>query len=157
MLDAAPASPFGIDVHVDRVVGITTMYWIPNKLVQIAVSEWQVSSKTLKMSDLYRSAISARIARLPDLPHGDDDDDDLREDAADSLGSLPGSGMGPPAMQVQIYYNDFGAVVFNHKLLKGLPSTAGNNPIVHPIQTFPPYPPRLSLLKPSKLMSLPGN
>jgi len=56
------------------------------------------------MSDLYRSAINARIARLPDLPHGGDDNDDyLKEDAADSIGPLPGSGMGPPAMQVQIY------------------------------------------------------
>ena len=59
------------------------------------------------MSDLYRSAISARIAKLPDLPHSDDDDDDdddddLSEEVSDSLGSLPGSGMGPPPMQVQI-------------------------------------------------------
>lgn len=50
------------------------------------------------MSHLYRSAISARIAKLPDLPHSEDDDN-VSEDA-DSIGSLPG-GMGP-AMQVQI-------------------------------------------------------
>ena len=55
------------------------------------------------MSDLYRSAISARIAKLPDLPHSEDDDD-VSGEGSDSLGSLPGSGMhmGPPAMQVQI-------------------------------------------------------
>lgn len=51
------------------------------------------------MSDLYRSALSARISKLPqDLPHEDEDED---EEAGDSLGSLPGSGMGPPAMQVR--------------------------------------------------------
>lgn len=53
------------------------------------------------MSDLYRSALSARIAKLPvDLPPMDEDEDD---EAGDFLGSLPGghgSGMGPPAMHV---------------------------------------------------------
>lgn len=44
------------------------------------------------MSHLYRSAISARIAKLPDLPHREDDNN-VSEDA-DSIGSLPG-GMGP--------------------------------------------------------------
>ncbi|KAJ7574027.1 Alpha/Beta hydrolase protein [Mycena floridula] len=49
------------------------------------------------MSGLYRSAISARLARLPpDLPAVDDEDDEEAE-GLDSLGSLP-SGMGPPAM-----------------------------------------------------------
>lgn len=57
------------------------------------------------MSDLYRSAIGARLSKLPHLPpipsteDGVDDDQDEAE-AADSIGSLPGSGMGPPAMQV---------------------------------------------------------
>jgi hypothetical protein len=51
------------------------------------------------MSDLYRSALSARIAKLPDLPPGDDEDES--EEAADSISSLPGSGMGPPALQVE--------------------------------------------------------
>ena len=45
------------------------------------------------MSDLYRSAIGARLAKLPILPSEEDDE------AADSIGSLP-SGLGPPAVQV---------------------------------------------------------
>lgn len=50
------------------------------------------------MSDLYRSAISARLSKLPaDLPMPEGDEDD---EGADSLGVLPGSGMGPPPMQV---------------------------------------------------------
>ncbi|KIJ62961.1 hypothetical protein HYDPIDRAFT_135455 [Hydnomerulius pinastri MD-312] len=47
------------------------------------------------MSSLYRSAISARIAKLPGLPHTDEDIDPNDDENADSLGSLP-SGMGPP-------------------------------------------------------------
>jgi protein phosphatase methylesterase 1 len=48
------------------------------------------------MSSLYRSAINARIAKLPDLvPSGEDLDEE--DEANDSLASLPG-GMGPPAM-----------------------------------------------------------
>ncbi|KAN0091558.1 Alpha/Beta hydrolase fold [Tylopilus felleus] len=50
------------------------------------------------MSSLYRSAISARIAKLPDLPppNGDEDYDEADE-IADSLSSLPSPGrMGPP-------------------------------------------------------------
>ena len=55
------------------------------------------------MSDLYRSAISARLAKLPrDLPPGNEGDSENEEvEAADSIGDLPavpGSGMGPPAM-----------------------------------------------------------
>ncbi|KAF8333909.1 Alpha/Beta hydrolase protein [Amanita rubescens] len=52
------------------------------------------------MSNLYRSAISARLAKLPqDLPPGSGGDEDNEEDeAADIIGALPGSGMGPPAM-----------------------------------------------------------
>ncbi|KIK60208.1 hypothetical protein GYMLUDRAFT_43952 [Collybiopsis luxurians FD-317 M1] len=46
------------------------------------------------MSDLYRSALSARLAKLPaELPPSGDEDEE-----GDSLGSLPGSGLGPPAM-----------------------------------------------------------
>ncbi|KAG5638531.1 hypothetical protein H0H81_012031 [Sphagnurus paluster] len=52
------------------------------------------------MSDLYRSALSARISKLPSLASNEDEDDENEE--ADSLGSLPGSGMGPPAMQVTV-------------------------------------------------------
>lgn len=59
------------------------------------------SSARSVMSDLYRSAIGARLSRLPQLPpisrsEGDEDEDD---EGTDSIGSLPGSGMGPPAMQ----------------------------------------------------------
>ncbi|KAJ6611157.1 protein phosphatase methylesterase [Mycena sp. CBHHK59/15] len=49
------------------------------------------------MSDLYRSAMSARLAKLPvDLPPTGKDNDVC--EAGDSLGYLPGSGLGPPAM-----------------------------------------------------------
>jgi protein phosphatase methylesterase 1 len=56
------------------------------------------------MSNLYRSAISARLAKLPpDVPIMDEDNE---EEETDGLGSLPSaggySGMGPPAMQVII-------------------------------------------------------
>ncbi|KAF8193448.1 Alpha/Beta hydrolase protein [Pholiota molesta] len=52
------------------------------------------------MSDLYRSAISARAAKLPIalppvLDDGEHGDDAERED---SISSLPGPGLGPPAM-----------------------------------------------------------
>lgn len=50
------------------------------------------------MSDLYRSAMSARLAKLPlDLPPTDDTEE---EESLDELGSLPGpgTGLGPPAM-----------------------------------------------------------
>ena len=54
------------------------------------------------MSDLYRSAISARIAKLPlDLPSSNEEEE---EEEMDSLGDLPGSGMGPPAMSVLCYF-----------------------------------------------------
>ncbi|KAL0568844.1 Protein phosphatase methylesterase 1 [Marasmius crinis-equi] len=51
------------------------------------------------MSDLYRSALSARLAKLPpDIPTMDAEDEEDEEN--DSLGDLPipGSGLGPPAM-----------------------------------------------------------
>ncbi|KAJ7484415.1 Alpha/Beta hydrolase protein [Mycena latifolia] len=49
------------------------------------------------MSSLYRSAMSARLAKLPaELPPSDEDDD--VSELGDSLGFLPGSGLGPPAM-----------------------------------------------------------
>ncbi|KAH9941336.1 Alpha/Beta hydrolase protein [Amylocystis lapponica] len=42
------------------------------------------------MSDIYRSAIQARISRLPpSIPHYPDQSDDEQAEAADSLGSLP--------------------------------------------------------------------
>ncbi|KAJ3874369.1 Alpha/Beta hydrolase protein [Lentinula edodes] len=50
------------------------------------------------MSDLYRSTLSARLAKLPaDIPSNIDIEDE-DEEVGDSLGSLPGSGLGPPAM-----------------------------------------------------------
>ncbi|KAI0951613.1 hypothetical protein AcW1_008616 [Taiwanofungus camphoratus] len=48
------------------------------------------------MSDLYRSAIHARIAKLPSMIPAEGDEDEESE-AADSLGSLP-SDTGPPHM-----------------------------------------------------------
>ncbi|KAJ7158253.1 Alpha/Beta hydrolase protein [Mycena crocata] len=49
------------------------------------------------MSDLLRSAMSARLAKLPaELPPSDEDDEE--SEAGDSLGFLPGSGLGPPAV-----------------------------------------------------------
>ncbi|KAJ7503263.1 Alpha/Beta hydrolase protein [Mycena galericulata] len=67
------------------------------------------------MSDLFRSAMSARLAKLPlELPphpgHDDDDGDSFgfenemeeemenETESSDSLGVLPGGGLGPPAM-----------------------------------------------------------
>jgi protein phosphatase methylesterase 1 len=48
------------------------------------------------MSDLYRSALQTRIAKLPDLGAlGIEDEDE--EEETDGLGDLP-NGMGPPAM-----------------------------------------------------------
>ncbi|KAL0563753.1 Protein phosphatase methylesterase 1 [Marasmius crinis-equi] len=52
------------------------------------------------MSDLYRSALSARLAKLPpDIPVMDKIQDEEGEEN-DSLGALPipGSGLGPPAL-----------------------------------------------------------
>lgn len=55
------------------------------------------------MSNLHRSTINARLAKLPpDIPTtrypglGTDGE----EEENDSIGDLPGSGLGPPAMQV---------------------------------------------------------
>lgn len=59
------------------------------------------------MSNLYRSAISAKLAKLPsDVPThypGIALDED-NEDEEDDFGDLPGSGLGPPAMQVTISF-----------------------------------------------------
>lgn len=48
------------------------------------------------MSSLYRSAISARIAKLPQLPPSHEDDDEQSE-IADGIGELS-TGMGPPPL-----------------------------------------------------------
>lgn len=51
------------------------------------------------MSDLYRSAMYARIAKLPpDLPM--DEDEDEESEAADSIGALPSLSMGPPSSRI---------------------------------------------------------
>ena len=53
------------------------------------------------MSDLYRSAINARLTKLPSsLPTAQIENDE--EEMADTIGDLPGSGIGPPAMQVNL-------------------------------------------------------
>lgn len=79
---------------------------------RVTVSRWTIDFWSnlknnllwpVKMSDLYRSAISARISKLPThipvhIDHGQDEDEE--EDTGDTLGPLPGSGMGPPAMRV---------------------------------------------------------
>ena len=54
------------------------------------------------MSNLYRTAMSARLAKLPATVPGDDGEyeDNEEEETEDSLGSLPGRGLGPPAMSV---------------------------------------------------------
>lgn len=76
------------------------------------------------MSSLYKSAMHARISKLPDLPplppdsewhtsmpgaapvpdlNEEDEEEQEEREAADALGLLPvGSGMGPPAMQVKL-------------------------------------------------------
>jgi len=50
------------------------------------------------MSDLYRSAMQARIAKLPQLPLDlpTEEDEDEESEAADSIGALPSLSMGPP-------------------------------------------------------------
>lgn len=55
------------------------------------------------MSSLYKSALQARISKIP---HPDTvapfNEEDEESEAADSIGMLPpGGGLGPPAMQVQ--------------------------------------------------------
>jgi protein phosphatase methylesterase 1 len=54
------------------------------------------------MSSLYRSAISSRIAKLPQLPPIDGPEDDDEGEENDALGALPtpvpAPGLGPPAM-----------------------------------------------------------
>jgi protein phosphatase methylesterase 1 len=59
------------------------------------------------MSDLYRSAIHARIAKLPQLPPdllGDEDDDEASE-AADSIGALPSLSISSPTNRLPLTPN----------------------------------------------------
>lgn len=56
------------------------------------------------MSDLYRSALAARIAKLPQLPVEDEGDDEASE-AADSVGSLPAT-VAPWAMNARTSKRD---------------------------------------------------
>lgn len=63
----------------------------------------QPLAQAIAMSDLYRSAINARLAKLPpSLPTVQNEDDEGEEEMVDSIGDLPGSGLGPPAMQVNL-------------------------------------------------------
>jgi hypothetical protein len=98
------------------------------------------------MSSLYRSAISARIAKLPQLPPSSEELDGADE-IEDSLGSLPG-GMGPPAMYVFADPNYSPHLNFYtiglHKPL-GLNANQG-----HPTRHSPRSLLRPSFLKPSK-------
>ena len=56
------------------------------------------------MSDLHRSAMSARLAKLPPfLPTAQDEDDEMVDTIGDLPMPMPGSGLGPPAMQVMIF------------------------------------------------------
>jgi protein phosphatase methylesterase 1 len=54
------------------------------------------------MSDLYRSAIHARIAKLPQLPPDllDEEDEDEESEAADSIGALPTISTSSPASRL---------------------------------------------------------
>lgn len=68
------------------------------------MSPWNLilSNSGSSMSDLHRSAMSARLAKLPPfLPTLQDEDDD--DEMNNTIGDLPGSGIGPPAMQVMIF------------------------------------------------------
>jgi len=55
------------------------------------------------MSDLYRSALSSRIAKLPLNPPDDGSEDNEEEEAANSIGDLPSSSsnMAPPSISRQ--------------------------------------------------------
>ena len=79
------------------------------------------------MSDLHRSAISARLAKLPlSLPTAqEEDEEDEDDEMINTIGDLPGSGMGPPAMQVIIF---IGVVPMFKQKLKGPVLTCVQNP-----------------------------
>ena len=84
------------------------------------------------MSDLHRSAISARLAKLPpSLPIAQEEDEE--EEMNDTIGDLPGSGIGPPAMQVMIF---IGACTNVHTKLKGLVVICVQNPSEFPTRIF---------------------
>jgi hypothetical protein len=70
--------------------------------VDVALLALNHLSNLQAMSDLHRSALHARIAKLPDLAALSvaDDEDDEEAEAGDAIGALPGSGLGPPAMCV---------------------------------------------------------
>ena len=58
------------------------------------------------MSDLYRSAIQSRLARLPPLPiDPEDEGGDEEDEAAVSIGALPSSVGGNPIMWVDLVQN----------------------------------------------------
>lgn len=85
-------------------------------VAQSATCRPGASLHSTAMSDLYRSAIGARLSKLPNLPpiptpHPDAEEEE-EDEAGDSIGSLPGSGMGPPAMSASIYCLTNGADIF---------------------------------------------
>ena len=59
------------------------------------------------MSNLFKGAMQARLAKPPHPdslpPIANSEDDDEESEAANSIGELPGSGLGPPAMQVHLF------------------------------------------------------
>ncbi len=68
---------------------------------QLRTSHSTCNTISLEMSELYRSAISARLAKLPpSLQIAQNEDEE--EEMVDTIGDLPGSGIGPPAMQVNL-------------------------------------------------------
>ena len=88
------------------------------------------------MSDLHRSAISARLAKLPlSLPAQDEEDEeDENDEMLNTIGDLPGSGMGPPAMQVIMIF--IGVVPMFIPKLKGPIVTCVQNPNESPTRVF---------------------
>jgi hypothetical protein len=104
------------------------------------------------MSDLYRSAIGARLSKLPNLPPlaSSEDDGPEADETADSVGSLPGSGMGPPAMQVVTFYlhNNTHIIIQGRLVMRaheGLPmqlmrlyQPLGSLPKQHSLRCWPP-------------------
>ena len=93
------------------------------------------------MSDLHRSAISARLAKLPPFlqtAQEEDDDDDDDDETVDAIGDLPGSGIGPPAMQVIMIFID-ACTKCSYQKLKGPAVTCVQNPSEFPTRISPPF------------------
>jgi hypothetical protein len=89
-----------VDIHLQSQHPIYPLPCTLDTLVYDGEEFLTITLAGYNMSNLYRSAVSARLAKLPqDLPPGGGRDEGNEEDeAADIIGALPGSGMGPPAM-----------------------------------------------------------